>query len=846
MGLVEPVTGELLYLVKDLVGDVLADAPVLLGAAHEFLALGQKHLFLLLAHGAPHVVGFGGRVPRDVGQDADNLLLVHDDAVGLSENRLQFGVDVLNGDAPMPALGEIPDELHRPRTIQRHDRHHVLVALGLEAAQHLAHAFAFHLEQARYVPAGQEFVDVGVVQGDVAQVQVHAVVLADEIARPPHDGEGRQSEEVHLEQADLLQGFHLVLGYHAALALGGAVQGHVLHQRLVGDDDARGVGGGVGGHALQSARGIYQRLEIGRVLVLVQRLEFGYRLQTAINGYLGAGGNQFRHPIHFGQGQVQHAPRAADGRLGAQRAEGDDLRHLVGPVLVNGVLNHLIPTVVGEVQVHIGHGNAPGVQEALKDEFLRQGVYIRQAQTVGDNAPGGGPPDVPPDVPTARVPHQVPHDEEVGVKPHVVDDAQFVLHPLAHVLGHPRVAFGQPLCHQFRQIGLRREAIGHLEGGQVVVPELKGNVAGFGDAQGVVQRLGPLGEQGGHLIAVLQIETVVPHVHVVGVCHDRVGLEAQEDFLRVGVAGVDVVHVVGGDQRNLQVAGDVHQSAVDVGEFGEALVILQFQVEAIGAEYVAIPGGGFPGAVQQAILNKPRDFAGAARAERDKPLGVGREVLLVNAGLVVEPFQLGGGGDFQQVLVALIIAGQEHQMVGPLVFAPRAGMHGVGREVNLAAEDGLHAGGVAFFVELNDAEQCAVVGERHGGHAQFRRALGERIHFGKPVKEGVFAVHVKMNEGTHRLTALQTLWPIIQRRVKAGNPRNLRIRFQSLLVFVIARARSARSNPWGVGLLRFARNDTRGECAYGSPTQDETESIRAIRGCNPQMLRLRLMMTGKG
>ncbi len=61
------------------------------------------------------------------------------------------------------------------------------------------------------------------------------------------------------------------------------------------------------------------------------------------------------------------APDIADGRPRLHPPEGDNLRHLILAILLHGVADHLLPLVVREVQVKVGHVDAAGIQEALED-----------------------------------------------------------------------------------------------------------------------------------------------------------------------------------------------------------------------------------------------------------------------------------------------------------------------------------------------------------------------------------------------------------------------------------------------------------------------------------------------
>ena len=51
-------------------------------------------------------------------------------------------------------------------------------------------------------PLPKQVIGGGIIGGDVIQVEVDPVALADQVAGACHDGKGRQPEEVHLEQAE--------------------------------------------------------------------------------------------------------------------------------------------------------------------------------------------------------------------------------------------------------------------------------------------------------------------------------------------------------------------------------------------------------------------------------------------------------------------------------------------------------------------------------------------------------------------------------------------------------------------------------------------------------------------
>ena len=65
---------------------------------------------------------------------------------------------------------------------------------------------------------------------------------------------------------------------------------------------------------------------------------------------------------------LQHAADVAQHAARLQRAEGDDLRHLVAAVALLHVSDHLVAAVLAEVDVEVGHRHALGIQEALEQQ----------------------------------------------------------------------------------------------------------------------------------------------------------------------------------------------------------------------------------------------------------------------------------------------------------------------------------------------------------------------------------------------------------------------------------------------------------------------------------------------
>ena len=188
VGLVEGVVGEGKQDVPQGLDRPLRVAP-LQHPAGEDLVLGVQLGLLLLAHGPAQHVGAAEGVAGQLLSDGHDLLLVHDQAVGLPQDRLQrlreVRMDGLDGFASglTARVLVVRVRAHRAGAVERADGGDVLEAVGLHRAQQRPHRSAVELEHAQRVAALQQLERLGVVEGQGLQVDVDALVQLDALHR---------------------------------------------------------------------------------------------------------------------------------------------------------------------------------------------------------------------------------------------------------------------------------------------------------------------------------------------------------------------------------------------------------------------------------------------------------------------------------------------------------------------------------------------------------------------------------------------------------------------------------------------------------------------------------------
>ncbi len=400
MRFVEPVGGEREQDIPDRLDG-------LLGVAVGFHPGGEQGpllvhlLFLLLPHRAAQDVGAAEGVARQPLGDGHDLLLVDDQVVGLAEDRLQclrqFGVDGLGFLLPGFAQRVVDVGLgfHRAGPAECEDGGHVLEPGGRHQLGQVPHHGRVELEDAEGLPGGEQFVGGCVVQRHREHVQVEAAVGLDVLDRVADDGQVPQAQEVHLQRAHRLAVRAVEPGDPGAV-VGAAVDRHDVDQRLRGQDDPGGVDAGAADQALDAARGVDHRLDVGILVVHGPQLAgLGVPgvvlvVDRAERDLLALHRRRERLGDLLAQREwvAQDAAGILDRRLGLDRHVGDDQRDVVLAVSLGDVADHVAAAALVEVQVDVRHADALRIQEPLEQQAVLDRVQVGDAGHVGNHAAG--------------------------------------------------------------------------------------------------------------------------------------------------------------------------------------------------------------------------------------------------------------------------------------------------------------------------------------------------------------------------------------------------------------------------------------------------------------------------
>ena len=325
-------------------------------AVDEFLSLLGHDVCLFLTHGTAHQVASAKAVARQVPHDLHDLFLIHDTAIGIVQDRFQLRVGILHVAAGVFPFDIFGDKVHGPGAVQGDTGDQILQAAGLQLLHKLLHAAAFQLEHAFRFPLADHIINRRVIFRKIIHIQLHAVDTLNFLHRRLDDRQGAQAQEVHFQKPQFFQQGHGVLGIDLPIVGG---KGHIFHNRLPTNDNARRMGGRMAGQAFQTQGGVDEAL--GVLLLLVGLPQVRVHFQRFFDGDAQFCRYHLGNAVHIRIGHGQSTAHILDGRPCRHGTKGDDLGHVFLAIFSNHIIDDLLPSFVAEVDINIGHADTLGI-----------------------------------------------------------------------------------------------------------------------------------------------------------------------------------------------------------------------------------------------------------------------------------------------------------------------------------------------------------------------------------------------------------------------------------------------------------------------------------------------------
>jgi hypothetical protein len=173
-------------------------------------------------------------------------------------------------------------------------------------------------------------------------------------------------------------------------------------------------------------------------------------------------------------------------------------------------------------------------------------------------------------------------------------------------------------------------------------------------------------------------------------------------------------------------------------------VILDLQEKILLAEHVGVAVGQALGFLVSVGEDGFVDVAAQAGGHRDQAFGVPGKQIFIDARFVIETFEERGGNQLEQITIAFLVLAQQHQVVVAIGIA--AARKALLRDVDLATDHRMHSLLLRFVVELDRAEEVAVVRHGDGGHLLLDHQVHQLADLAGAIKQRVVGVAMQVDE----------------------------------------------------------------------------------------------------
>ena len=250
-----------------------------------------------------------------------------------------------------------------------------------------------------------------------------------------------------------------------------------------------------------------------------------------------------------------------------------------------------------------------------------------------------------------------------------------------------------------------------------------------------------------------------------------------------------VVHVVGAHEVQRQVLRHSRDAGVDDPLLLDP-VPLHLEEEVLRTEDVAIRRRRRERSPVLPVRQPFGHFPFQTAAQANQALRVRGQQILVDARLVIEPLRIAGGHELDQIVIALEVFSEEHEVV---LRRPRVAAlveTAAGRNVHLAAENRVQPARARMVVEDHRREHVPVLGDREPRHLQPGRLIEHFVDAARAVEQRELGVQVQVDEFSH-VSRRSTQKPQSPQRSRRGRRESKkRLRHEDVVRAFPAAARS--------------------------------------------------------
>src|SRR5262249_35652205 len=410
------------------------------------------------------------------------------------------------------------------------------------------------------------------------------------------NGERREGEEVHFQQAHLFDVGHRI--HRRDFILVRLIERYELGDGLRGNYDSRSVRRGMTRESFQTLRDLNQfsnpRIILNKILQ-IRILRHGLvERDVQLRRY------HLRDLIDLRIRHLHAAARVLDHTASGHRSESDDLGHIFPTVFFRDVVDNGCSTVHAEIDVDIRQRDAFGVQEALEEKSILKRIDICNAHAIrNETARRRSATWTNRNVVLASIADEIPNDQEIPRILHTLNNFDLLLEPhfvfrnrvLQYAAVGQRVEIGEAvletIANNFRKIGVDRKSRWNDELRKWIFDLLQLQAAPLCDLHCLIEHLRNFAEHTVHLFTCFEIELIGVELHAIRIVHCLAGLDAQQNIVRAAIVLTHVVTVVRGNDSNAGPLADAQHVWDDLSLLFQT-VIVNFEKETIFSENILI------------------------------------------------------------------------------------------------------------------------------------------------------------------------------------------------------------------------------------------------------------------
>ena len=205
MGFIEGIFCKINHLIIDAIrhslGDSLgktAENALLRISVHKVFSFFFHNGKLLLTHGTSKQIRSTHAEAGKVSNNLHNLLLIHDNTVGVFQDWLHFFTIIFYLLRIFLSCYIVRNKVHGTRTIECHSGNNVIQIRRLQTFHKIHHTGRFQLENACTVASGKHRINLFVLIIQFIHIQMSAVIPFDKANGILYHRKGSQSQKVHL------------------------------------------------------------------------------------------------------------------------------------------------------------------------------------------------------------------------------------------------------------------------------------------------------------------------------------------------------------------------------------------------------------------------------------------------------------------------------------------------------------------------------------------------------------------------------------------------------------------------------------------------------------------------